>query len=134
MALIGGLVLLIGSFMAFGLSRTIARPVRQLVQGAEQIGQGNLDAHKIECSLKHRDGRWLQFEVQHTDLLHDEHDVLASGSCNGEVRAASTEMKDIVAAIAAAAIPLVGTLVLVAAGFAMVSLAASPLFPLKPRV
>ena len=33
--------------------------------GAETIG--------IECSLRHRDGRWLQFEVQHTDLLHDEH-------------------------------------------------------------
>ena len=27
----------------------------------------------IECTLKHRDGTWLQFEVQHTDLLQDEH-------------------------------------------------------------
>ena len=27
----------------------------------------------IECSLRHRDGTWLQFEVQHTDLLQDEH-------------------------------------------------------------
>ncbi len=43
MALTGGLVLLIGSIAAFGLSRTIARPVRRLVQGAEQIGRGNLD-------------------------------------------------------------------------------------------
>ncbi len=47
MALIGGLVLLVGSIIAFGLSRSIARPVRQLVQGAEQIGLGNLD-HRIE--------------------------------------------------------------------------------------
>ena len=27
----------------------------------------------IECSLQHADGRWLQFEVQFTDLLDDEH-------------------------------------------------------------
>jgi diguanylate cyclase (GGDEF)-like protein/PAS domain S-box-containing protein len=27
----------------------------------------------IECSLQHADGRWLQFEVQYTDLLDDEH-------------------------------------------------------------
>ena len=41
-----------------------------------QILEGNADGAEtiaIECSLQHRDGRWLQFEVQHTDLLHDEH-------------------------------------------------------------
>jgi diguanylate cyclase (GGDEF)-like protein/PAS domain S-box-containing protein len=27
----------------------------------------------IECRLLHRDGRWLQFEVLHTNLLDDEH-------------------------------------------------------------
>ncbi len=27
----------------------------------------------IDCSLQHRDGPWLQFEVQHTHLLQDEH-------------------------------------------------------------
>jgi len=32
-----------------------------------------VETHTIECSLTHRDGRRLQFEVQHTDLLHDEH-------------------------------------------------------------
>ena len=32
-----------------------------------------LETHVIECSLRHRDGTWLQFEVQHTDLLQDEH-------------------------------------------------------------
>ena len=52
------------------LSATDAPRLAQVLSG---IGQGNLDAHKIECSLEHRDGRWLQFEVQHTDLLHDEH-------------------------------------------------------------
>jgi PAS domain S-box-containing protein len=47
LALTGGLVLLIGSIVAFGTSRTITRPVRQLVHGAEQVGQGNLD-YRIE--------------------------------------------------------------------------------------
>ena len=28
---------------------------------------------RFECSLQHHDGRWLQFEVHHTHLLHDEH-------------------------------------------------------------
>src|SRR5207244_7561078 len=27
----------------------------------------------IECSLRHRDGRWLQFEILHSNLLQDEH-------------------------------------------------------------
>ena len=29
--------------------------------------------HVIDCGLRHRDGAWLQFEVQYTDLLQDEH-------------------------------------------------------------
>ncbi len=52
------------------LSTTDSPRLAQVLTG---IGQGHLEAHTIECSLKHRDGRWLQFEVQHTDLLHDEH-------------------------------------------------------------
>ncbi|MFY9578548.1 MAG: EAL domain-containing protein [Gaiellaceae bacterium] len=36
-------------------------------------GSGMGDAHTIECSLSHRDGATLRFEVQHTDLLRDEH-------------------------------------------------------------
>jgi diguanylate cyclase (GGDEF)-like protein/PAS domain S-box-containing protein len=36
-------------------------------------GHGEGDAHTIECSVMHRDGASLLFEVQHTDLLHDEH-------------------------------------------------------------
>ena len=41
-----------------------------------QILEGHVDgaeAISIECSLRHSDGRWLQFEVQFTDLLEDEH-------------------------------------------------------------
>jgi diguanylate cyclase (GGDEF)-like protein/PAS domain S-box-containing protein len=36
-------------------------------------GSGGSEAHTIECSVSHRDGATLRFEVQHTDLLHDEH-------------------------------------------------------------
>jgi diguanylate cyclase (GGDEF)-like protein/PAS domain S-box-containing protein len=31
------------------------------------------ETHVIDCTLRHRDGTWLQFEVQHTNLVHDEH-------------------------------------------------------------
>ena len=31
------------------------------------------EGHTLECSVRHRDGTMLRFEVQHTDLLHDEH-------------------------------------------------------------
>src|SRR6185295_19361576 len=40
--------------------------------GEGYVGGGS-ETHVIECSLRHRDGTWLQFEVQHTDLLQDEH-------------------------------------------------------------
>jgi diguanylate cyclase (GGDEF)-like protein/PAS domain S-box-containing protein len=36
-------------------------------------GSGESDAHTTECSVTHRDGTTLRFEIQHTDLLHDEH-------------------------------------------------------------
>src|SRR5207245_3863304 len=36
-------------------------------------GSGAAEAHTIECSLAHRDGTVLRFEIQHTDLIHDEH-------------------------------------------------------------
>ncbi|HEY7396916.1 MAG TPA: EAL domain-containing protein [Gaiellaceae bacterium] len=36
------------------------------------VGAG-AESHTFDCSLRHRDGRWLQFEVQHTQLLEDEH-------------------------------------------------------------
>jgi diguanylate cyclase (GGDEF)-like protein/PAS domain S-box-containing protein len=31
------------------------------------------ETYALDCSLRHRDGTWLQFEVQHTNLVHDEH-------------------------------------------------------------
>jgi diguanylate cyclase (GGDEF)-like protein/PAS domain S-box-containing protein len=36
-----------------------------------QADAGAADNHVLECSLRHRDGRWLQFEVRHTNLLGD---------------------------------------------------------------
>ncbi len=44
--------------------------LRELIAGD---GSGSTDAHTLECSLAHKDGTSLRFEVQHTDLLHDEH-------------------------------------------------------------
>ncbi len=37
------------------------------------VAGGRSGPEVIECSLRHRDGRWLQFEVLHTNLLDDEH-------------------------------------------------------------
>jgi diguanylate cyclase (GGDEF)-like protein/PAS domain S-box-containing protein len=46
----------------------------QIVAGVgEAYVGGGSETHVIECSLRHRNGNWLQFEVQHTDLLQDEH-------------------------------------------------------------
>jgi diguanylate cyclase (GGDEF)-like protein/PAS domain S-box-containing protein len=36
-------------------------------------GSRSSDAHTIECSVTHRDGTTLMFEMQHTNLLADEH-------------------------------------------------------------
>jgi diguanylate cyclase (GGDEF)-like protein/PAS domain S-box-containing protein len=44
--------------------------LRSLIAGD---GAGSPEAHTLECSLAHKDGATLRFEVQHTDLLHDEH-------------------------------------------------------------
>ncbi len=53
----------------------VDRPrLTQILSGlADSYAGGGAETHVIECSLKHRDGTWLQFEVQHTDLLQDEH-------------------------------------------------------------
>ena len=45
----------------------------RLAQVVSKGGQERAETHAIECALRHRDGTWLQFEVQHTDLLQDEH-------------------------------------------------------------
>ncbi|MGN6380132.1 MAG: EAL domain-containing protein [Gaiellales bacterium] len=42
----------------------------RLVQVLESDGALR-DGHVLDCALRHRDGTWLQFEVQHTDLLSD---------------------------------------------------------------
>ncbi len=48
----------------------IDRPrLSHILRGQTESGE----AYSFECSLLHRDGRWLQFEVHHTDLLADEH-------------------------------------------------------------
>jgi diguanylate cyclase (GGDEF)-like protein/PAS domain S-box-containing protein len=52
------------------LSETDRPRLAQIVGG---VGGGATEMHAMECSLRHRDGTWLQFEVQATDLLHDEH-------------------------------------------------------------
>jgi diguanylate cyclase (GGDEF)-like protein/PAS domain S-box-containing protein len=44
--------------------------LRSLIAGD---GSGSSDAHTLECALTHKNGTRLRFEVQHTDLLHDEH-------------------------------------------------------------
>ena len=36
-------------------------------------GGAGSESHTFNCSLQHHDGRWLQFEVRHTQLLDDEH-------------------------------------------------------------
>jgi diguanylate cyclase (GGDEF)-like protein/PAS domain S-box-containing protein len=45
----------------------------RLAQLVSDVGRERTETHVIECALRHRDGTWLQFEVQHTDLLRDEH-------------------------------------------------------------
>ena len=37
------------------------------------VGREGAEAHVVDCSLQHRDGTWIQFEIQHADLLADEH-------------------------------------------------------------
>ncbi len=51
MSLIGGLVLLLGSLAAFFMSRSIARPVLQLLNATGQIGKGNLN-YRIELASR----------------------------------------------------------------------------------
>ena len=59
-----------GTEFGWLLSEADRSRLDQLVAGD---GGGSTDAHTFECSLVHRDGTSLRFEVQHTDLLQDEH-------------------------------------------------------------
>ena len=54
-----------------GLLSEHDRPL--LAQLISLDGHGAHDAHTVECSVGHRDGTTLTFQIQHTDLLHDEH-------------------------------------------------------------
>ncbi|HSE82045.1 MAG TPA: EAL domain-containing protein [Gaiellaceae bacterium] len=63
-----------GTFFARLLAETDRPRLAQIVAGVgEAYVGGGSETHVIECSLRHRNGTWLQFEVQHTDLLQDEH-------------------------------------------------------------
>jgi diguanylate cyclase (GGDEF)-like protein/PAS domain S-box-containing protein len=56
------------------LAEADRKRLAQIVSGVgEAYAGGGSETHVIQCSLRHRDGTWLQFEVQHTDLLQDEH-------------------------------------------------------------
>jgi diguanylate cyclase (GGDEF)-like protein/PAS domain S-box-containing protein len=59
-----------GTRFGWLLSEADRSRLDQLVAGD---GGGSTDAHTFECALVHRDGTSLRFEVQHTDLLQDEH-------------------------------------------------------------
>jgi diguanylate cyclase (GGDEF)-like protein/PAS domain S-box-containing protein len=52
------------------LSETDRPRLRQLIAGN---GSNGPEGHTFECTLEHLDGTSLKFEVQHTDLRHDEH-------------------------------------------------------------
>jgi diguanylate cyclase (GGDEF)-like protein/PAS domain S-box-containing protein len=45
----------------------------RLAQVVSDVGRERTETHVFECTLQHRDGTPLQFEMQHTDLLRDEH-------------------------------------------------------------
>ena len=68
MALTGGLVLLIGSMVAFGMSRTITRPLQKVVHAAQEIGAGNLD-YRIEVNSQDEIGRLAGAFVQMAEDL-----------------------------------------------------------------
>lgn len=63
-----------GSDFARFLAESDRPRLAQIVAGVgEAYVGGGSETHVIECSFRHRNGNWLQFEVQHTDLLQDEH-------------------------------------------------------------
>ncbi len=52
------------------LPETDRSRLERITGGATGAGS---ESHTFDCSLRHSDGRWLQFEVQHTQLLEEEH-------------------------------------------------------------
>jgi diguanylate cyclase (GGDEF)-like protein/PAS domain S-box-containing protein len=67
--------------LGYDAAQTEGRRFDRLVAEADrprlaQIVEGGAEGSEmlsIECSLRHADGRWLQFEVHFTDLVDDEH-------------------------------------------------------------
>jgi diguanylate cyclase (GGDEF)-like protein/PAS domain S-box-containing protein len=53
--------------------RLVTETDRPLLAGLIAANSSRGDAHTIECSVQHRDGTTLRFEVQRTNLLDDEH-------------------------------------------------------------
>jgi diguanylate cyclase (GGDEF)-like protein/PAS domain S-box-containing protein len=54
--------------------RLLSPPDRQrLAEIVGGIADESPETRALECTIGHRDGRWLQFEVQCTNLLQDEH-------------------------------------------------------------
>ena len=51
LAVSSGLILLVGSILAFGIARSITRPIQQLASIAKQFGEGSLN-HRIERHSK----------------------------------------------------------------------------------
>ena len=63
-----------GSIFSRLLSESDRPRLAQIVAGVgEAYVGGGSETHVFEFKLRHRDGTELQFEVQHTDLLQDEH-------------------------------------------------------------
>jgi diguanylate cyclase (GGDEF)-like protein/PAS domain S-box-containing protein len=61
---------IVGSRFEEILSESDRPRLQRLIAGNGSVGP---EGHTFECSLEHRDGTSLKFEVQHTDLRHDEH-------------------------------------------------------------
>ena len=53
--------------------RLVTETDRALLAELTASTNSRSDAHTIECSVQHRDGTVLRLEVQHTNLLEDEH-------------------------------------------------------------
>jgi diguanylate cyclase (GGDEF)-like protein/PAS domain S-box-containing protein len=58
------------SFLTLVADNDLTR-LERIIDG--KAARGGDAAHTFECSLRHADGRWIQFEVQQTHLLEDEH-------------------------------------------------------------
>ncbi len=78
LALVGGLVFALGMLVAFLLAQGFTRPIHQLVQGAQQIGLGNLD-YRIELKSNDELGKLANtFNEAAGQLSHSRRELEAS--------------------------------------------------------